>query len=287
MSPSSAAPPGPATQYESADASGRFTVSSGSSTFACIAGNTFPPTPQGFGAVSLHYSGVGPCVDGLPSIYGLQLIYIQRNTANACLNVGIFLGNALSLYFTWACDGAGGTKVTVFVDSVCLLPLYSFPSALLPLKCTDLPNVYFQGQMAGLQSGVLPGWSIQLVSSPCTDAPASAPNAAAIAVPIVAVALLCAGAAGFFVWRRRASASGKALSALRSAPAAVAPAMPASTNNPLMQHAGAAAADGPSDADVAQANAGLPSGWAAVWSKSKSAFYWRAAGGDTTWTKPV
>ena len=70
-------------------------------------------------------------------------------------------------------------------------------------------------------------------------------------------------------------------------PAAVAPAMPASTNNPLMQHAGAAAADGPSDADVAQANAGLPSGWSAVWSKSKSACYGRAAGGDTTRTKPV
>jgi hypothetical protein len=44
--------------------------------------------------------------------------------------------------------------------------------------------------------------------------------------------------------------------------------------------AGSAAADG-----EAEANAGLPAGWAAVWSRSKERWYWRR-GGETSWTKP-
>ena len=107
-------------------------------------------------------------------------------------------------------------------------------------------------------------------------------------MPIVVVVLICVGGAGFFVWRRRnAPAGSKVLTALRSGPTAVAQPIPvSSTHNPLMLTS-ADGDSGPSADDIAQASAGLPDGWSAVWSKSKSAFYWRAAGGDTTWTKPV
>ena len=41
------------------------------------------------------------------------------------------------------------------------------------------------------------------------------------------------------------------------------------------------------DDPAAAAKADLPPGWAAVWSKSKSLWYWRhESSGETTWTKP-
>ena len=41
-------------------------------------------------------------------------------------------------------------------------------------------------------------------------------------------------------------------------------------------------------AGEAEASAGLPDGWTAVWSKSQQTFYWRRAGDNaTSWTKPT
>jgi hypothetical protein len=38
----------------------------------------------------------------------------------------------------------------------------------------------------------------------------------------------------------------------------------------------------------AEASEALPDGWAAVWSRSRSTWYWRhGASGETTWTKPL
>ena len=57
--------------------------------------------------------------------------------------------------------------------------------------------------------------------------------------------------------------------------------------------AAAAAAAAPSSAlavpsAAGDAEANLPPGWTAVWSKSKSVYYWRnMSSGATSWTKPV
>ena len=49
----------------------------------------------------------------------------------------------------------------------------------------------------------------------------------------------------------------------------------------------AASAAAPAGSPSSDAASGLPPGWTAVWSKSKSAFYWRnAATGETSWEKP-